>query len=144
MRKVDHAGTVVGISGDKATIEIKVAGQCSTFAYRCACCRSLEAEPKRIRVPRGELQEGDVVCISIPAYNSYLRTFVVLGLPLILFVVGAAAGWFVEGRTGVHDMGIIIGGVCGFVAAVIGATIVNRKLSDAANCDVRRVKEVEA
>jgi len=143
MRKVDHAGTVVRVDGGRATIEIKTGERCSTFAYRCACCRSLEQEGKRIRVPRGEWKEGDVVCVSIPVYSSYLGTFVTLGLPLILFIAGAAAGWFIEARAGAHDTGIIMGGLCGFGVAVVVAAVVNRKLSNASGFDVRRVKEPE-
>jgi len=144
MRKVTHTGKVVRIADGKATIEIQTSERCSTFAYRCACCHSLEAEPKKVDVPRGDLQEGEIVSIGIPEYSSYLSTFVILGLPVILFIAGAVAGWFLEGRAGGHDMGIIMGGLCGFVVAVFVAVIVNRKLSDVANSDVRRLNEVEA
>jgi len=139
MRKVDHVGTVVRVDGGKATIEVRAAEQCFTFAYRCACCDPKAPETKKIRVPRGELKAGDVVCVSIPAYRSYLSTLVVLGLPAALFAAGATVGWLLEERAGAHDLGVIMGGLCGFAVAVVVAVLVNRKLYDSAKFDVRAV-----
>jgi ethanolamine transporter EutH len=62
-------------------------------------------------------------------------------LPVLLFVLGAAIGWLVRGRAAGNDIPIIIGGLCGFVLAVIVAVLVNRKMASTQDIQVRRVRE---
>ena len=143
MKKVEHVGSVVAVEGDRAVVQLKPSEACTT-GFGCPCCASLRPEPRRIRVRRGELEEGDVVSVSVPAYVGYVGTLVVFVLPAVGFIAGAMVGWAFEGGSQAHGMPIIVGGVCGLAVAIGLATLVERKFADAASYEVRRVKEGEA
>jgi hypothetical protein len=140
MKMVEHTGSVVGISGDKAVIQLGTPEGCHAPGLRCACCGFVEPEPRKVRVPRGDLREGDEVTVTMPAYSTYLSTFLVFGLPIILFVLGATVGWLIDGRAAADDVPIIAGGVGGLVVAVLVAVMANRRLTSASRFEVRLLK----
>jgi positive regulator of sigma E activity len=92
-------------------------------------------------VPKGDLQQGDVVSVSIPAYSSYVSTFVIFVLPLLLFMAGAAVGWMAERRTTSDDLPMVLGGLCGFALGVVIAVIVNHMMSNVSKLDVQRPRQ---
>lgn len=141
MRKVEHVGTVVHVDGGKALIQLKPSDQCGNIGFRCACCASVQPEARKVRVERGDLEEGDVVCVSIPAPSGYMSALILFVLPMALFVLGAVIGWIAKGKAPGDDMPVIIGGICGFALAVLVAVIVNRRASNAQNLEVRRVRQ---
>jgi positive regulator of sigma E activity len=141
MSRIEHIGTVTEVTEDKAVVELRDTDRCCGMGLRCACCASVQSERRRIRVPRGDLERGDMVCVSIPARAAYVGMFVVFVLPVLLFVLGAGIGWLVRGRAAGNDIPIIIGGLCGFVLAVIVAVLVNRKMASTQDIQVRRVRE---
>jgi positive regulator of sigma E activity len=106
---------------------------------RCACCGVASTGARTIEVPRGDLEEGERVCVSVPLYAGYLSTLVVFVLPIVLALAGGVVGWVLEGRTTAHDLSIIVGGLCGFAVAVAVAALVNRRLSSEANLEVHRL-----
>ncbi|KPK62428.1 MAG: hypothetical protein AMK73_06140 [Planctomycetes bacterium SM23_32] len=138
VKTVEHMGTVVEVTEDKAVVELKV-GQVCESPIRCACCTSVDAGPRRLRVPRGELEQGDEVCVAVPAYAGYVSALVVFALPILMFVVGAAVGWAVGGQDAANDAPIIVGGLGGFALAVLVAVLVNRRLGAARALQVRRI-----
>ena len=142
MKKVEHLGTVVGIEGALAVVQVKAGRSCSS-GLSCACCSSFRPEPLTIRVARDGLEQGDTVGVLIPAYAGAVGTFVVFILPIMLAVVGFVVGGRFESGTGAHGMPTIVGGVVGFLLAAGVAAVVNRRLSRPDNYEVRRVTEGE-
>ena len=143
MKLIKHIGSVVAVEGDKAVVQLKPSGDCKP-GFGCACCASVRPEARRLRVRRGELEEGDLVSVSVPAYLGYLGTLAAFVLPAFGFIACALIGWAIEGQQEAHGMPIIVGGVCGLLAGVGLAMLVERKLTDSAAYEVRRVKEGEA
>jgi positive regulator of sigma E activity len=140
MKRIEHVGTVVRIQGADALVELKPSERCGA-SFRCACCSSVRPEPRTLKVGRSDLEQGDVVCVSIPAYAGYVSTLAVFVLPIVLMIGGAIVGWLVEGKTASHDLPIIIGGVCGFALAVVVAAFINRRMTTPGGLQVRRLKQ---
>jgi len=139
MKKVEHVGTVVAVEKDTALVELKPDPACAG-SFSCSCCSLKPAEPRRVRVWKGDLEEGDTVYVGIPAYAGYLSTFVVFILPLVLFVTGLLVGARWESG-GAHGLPTLVGAAIGFGTAVLIALAVNRWLADARRFSVRRVKQ---
>lgn len=140
MKRVEHVGTVVEVHGDEAVVQLDPE-QCGHSGFQCACSAAVRPEPRRVRVNRGELEEGDVVAVSAPAYLESMGVVTVFVLPLALAVAGAAVGLAMEGGSGSHDMAPIIGALAGFAVAVGLAAVVNRVLSRPGLFRVRRIRQ---
>jgi hypothetical protein len=143
MKKVEHVGSVVAIEGDRAVVQLKPSEDCKP-GLGCACCASVSPEPRRLRVQRGELEEGDVVSVLVPAYLGYVSTVAAFGLPAVGFIAGALIGAAVEGHSEAHGMAIIVGAVGGLLAGVGIAMLVEHRFINNAAYEVRRLKEGEA
>ncbi len=143
MKAREHLGRVVRAEGDKAIVEVQVSGPCG-FAFRCACCASLRREPLTIQVDRDGLEEGQTVRVAMPGYLGYLSTFVVFGLPVLLFVAGILVGGLLEGGTEARGILSAAGGVFGFLLGVLVAVVVDRRLAGSRSFRVSRVEEHEA
>jgi positive regulator of sigma E activity len=142
MRRMEHVGSVVAVEGDRAVVQLKPSEDCKP-GLGCACCASVSPEPRRLRVRRGELEEGDVVSVSVPAYLGYVGTAAAFGLPAVCFIAGALIGAGFEAGSEAHGMPIIVGAVCGLLAGFGLAMLVERRIADSSAYEVRRVKEGE-
>jgi positive regulator of sigma E activity len=116
VKRIEHVGTVVSIEGERAVVQLRVDASCRS-GFTCACCSALRPEARKIRVERGDLEEGDTVRVSAPAYAGYLATLVVFILPLVLFVAGVVVGGRLEPSGGAHGTPTAIGGVLGLLLA---------------------------
>ena len=136
---IEHLGTVVQIDGEKATVQLKPSEQCGATGVRCACCASMGVEPRRVQVDRGELEEGDLVCLSIASRTGYLSAFIVFGLPLILMVGGSVLAAALATNSTSGELPAIVGGLAGFVLGIVAGVVVNRRVADASCIEVRRI-----
>ncbi len=140
MKRVEHVGTVVELSAECALVQLDPE-QCSRSGFQCACSAAVRPAPRTVRVPRGNLEEGDAVAVSAPAYVEHVGMVTLFVLPLVFAVAGAAVGVAMEGEAGAHDMTPIVGGVVGFLAAIGVASVVNRVLSRPGVFEVRRIRQ---
>ncbi len=143
MSTISHTGTVVEIHGGEATVELSRTEQCGSPGARCATCASASAKPHRVRVDGTGLQEGDAVCLSIPASAGYMSAFVLFGLPVILMVAGGAIGSAVAGDGSQAELPLIIGGLAGFLLGLATAVLVNAKVAGSGFIRVRRAGQRE-
>jgi len=139
VKRTEYVGTVISIEGDKAVVQLRAHRSCASV-FGCACCSNMRPEATTVRVERGDLEEGDTVQVSVPAYAGYVSTFPLFVLPMILTIAGLPVGGWLEGGGSAHGMPTIIGGVLGFLLAVLIAVVVNRALSDARNYEVQRLR----
>ena len=139
MKMVEHIGTVVAIEDDKAIVQLKLSEGCS-MGLHCSSCASLRPEPRQLRVARADLEEGDTVCVSMPAGLGYVSMAMVFVLPVVGFIGGALIGMAVRGEPG-GDLPIIVGGFAGLALAIGLTALVERKLAGAGVVRVRRVGE---
>ena len=109
MKRVEHIGEVIAIEEDKAVVQLRPSEDCKP-GFGCACCASVRPEARRLRVQREDLEEGDVVSVSVPAYLGYVSTLTAFGLPGLTFLIGALIGAAIEGNQEAHGMPIIVGG----------------------------------
>ncbi|NLW49679.1 MAG: SoxR reducing system RseC family protein [Candidatus Brocadiaceae bacterium] len=140
MRRIVHSGSVVALEGERAVVQLVASEACQPGKFGCACCGSGQQEPRRIRVPRADLVQGDAVTVSIPVYVTYLATLAAFGLPAIGFLAGALIGLAVEGNQEAHGMPIIVGSFCG-LAAGVGLSLLAEKHIGAGSYEVRRVSD---
>jgi positive regulator of sigma E activity len=133
-------GTVVEVSGAEAVVRLDHE-QCGHSGFQCACSAAIRPEPRTVRVERGDLEEGDAVAVSAPAYLEQVSTVTVFVLPLVLAVGGAALGMVLGSESGTHDMAPLIGAAAGFALALVAATVVNRALSRPGLLRVHRIRQ---
>lgn len=136
MKTIQRIGLVVDIGRERA--EVAVTPRPGEVACRvgCGCCG---AGPGRLYVPRGDLEVGDHVRVTLPACSGWLSMLVVLVLPMALFVAGMVAGSAFEAHRGSPGLPTIAGGVLGFALAVLIAVAVNRRITGAHNFVVERI-----
>jgi len=127
---MEHTGVVREVQGDEAVVEFELPRDCGS-CFACSCSSVLEDRTRTVRVPRGDLEAGESVLISIPAYAGYLSMFLVFVLPLGLFVAGILVGGRLEGATGTHGGPTLAGGLAGFLAGFALAVAFNKKAGTA-------------
>ena len=135
MRYVEDTGTVVSVTGQKATIRLdhKHPDSCGSG---CACS-ALSGDDHSVKVDSGDLQQGDRVMVRIPHVNANISMLLLFVLPMVMFFVGAAVGG-AFGETGRVGMPSLLGGGAGFGLALALAWAVNRKLTRGAAPQARR------
>jgi len=85
-----------------------------------------------VEVPPGrEIRVGDRVEVDVKEPNAALAAFLLLGLPMVMAGVGALAGWVYTPRLvhllGAKEVGMLVGCILGFVAALGLARWVDRR-----------------
>ncbi len=137
MKTQEHKGEVIGVEGGEAIVRLEANESCGSY-LTCACCAWSAREPRVIRVPHGDLAQGDAVRVFIPTYAGYLSVLLVFVLPVVLFVAGLIVGGQFEDGSGAHGMPTVIGGLFGFALAVLLAVLANRRLMAAGSVEVVR------
>ena len=123
MNWVEETGTVVAVDGGKASVKLdrKARKECGS----CCACGAFAAGEDTIKVPAGQLKQGERVSIRIPQVNAYLSMFLVFGLPMLLFFAGIFVGRALE-QTERIGTGALVGGVLGLFIAFFIAAVVDR------------------
>jgi positive regulator of sigma E activity len=140
VKTIEHVGTVVDVDDQSAHVELEAGAACPSPLH-CSCCGVGQTGPRRLRVPRGGLEQGDRVSVTLPVYAGYVSALVVFALPVVLFLVGAGVGWFLAGQEGGSDAPVVVGGLCGFGLAVVVAVVVNRHMGAGRVLQVRRLEQ---
>lgn len=106
--------TVVAVSGHTAILGC-TSGGCSSCAGNSFC--NVKAQTYEAKIPKGlELAPGEVVEVYLPPGKTILSGFMVLIVPLIMFLVGfVVTGFVIPGSTeGVRAIGGFAGLILGF------------------------------
>ncbi len=132
------SGKVVERRDDVAVVQLDEVGHCRG-GVACCGCRSALGSPRRLEVLGGSLKVGDRVEVSIPGWDAYLGIVCLFILPVVLFIVGLAAGARFEAPGGSYGTPTVVGGLLGFgVAAALGV-LVNRLVDRPGRYPVRRI-----
>jgi len=125
MRYLEDTGTVVSVTGEKATVRLdhKRTEACGS----CCACSALAGGDRAVTVDRGDLQEGDRVHVRIPQVDAWVSILLVFGLPLALFMAGIWVGQRLEGGRQVGNLSVL-GGIVGLLVAFVAAWLANRAL----------------
>jgi hypothetical protein len=132
-------GKVVAVEGERAVVEFRADAACGR-GLGCVGCSLFRADSFTARLPRGDLQEGDTVRVTVPTGASYLSILLVFVLPILLAVVGFVGGSLLEPQA-IEGWGGILGGLGGLVLAVTVAVLANRRLGGISRLHVERVTE---
>ena len=106
--------TVMAVSGHTATLGCTSEG-CSSCAGNSFC--NVKAQTYEAKIPKGlKLVPGEVVEVYLPPGKTILSGFMVLIVPLIMFLVGFVVTGFVmpESTEGVRAIGGFAGLIIGF------------------------------
>jgi hypothetical protein len=119
----EDTGTVVALSGEKATVLLDHEPQ----EAACAGCHACSVTPSgraTIRVERNGLDEGDRVRVGIPQVNAYLSIGVLFGAPILLVGAGLIIGSALQSPDS-SDGPALLGGAMGLLAAMALAWVAN-------------------
>ena len=127
MRYATEEGKVVQILRGMAVIRMDCAP--SAECASCCACSLFGGRSRTIEVDRSDLSEGDLVQVRLPRASAYWGILLVFVLPVALFALGAIVGGTLARSAGGADSVSLPGGLLGFVAAVVIAWRVNRRLA---------------
>lgn len=120
---MEETGRIIEINNNIAKIEITPTSACANCGQK-SVCHGFGEKKKVIELSNNiNTQVGDWVKIEIKEKNRILSTLLVLGLPIILFIIGVIIGSQISG----DKLSVILGGT-GLVLAYIILKIVNNYL----------------
>lgn len=120
---MEEIGKIIELKDNIALIEITPTSACS-HCGQANLCNPSGKNKKVIELPNKiNAQVGDWVKVETKEKNRILSMLLVLGLPIILFVIGVFIGAHISGET----LSAIMGGV-GLLLAFIIVKIVNNYL----------------
>ncbi|MBS4015771.1 MAG: SoxR reducing system RseC family protein [Candidatus Latescibacteria bacterium] len=120
---MEEVGKIIELVNDKARIEITPSGGCN-HCTQAHICNPFGKNKKIIELPNSiNAQVNDLVKIEIKDKNRFLSILLVLGLPILLFLIGIIIGNRISGDA----LAALFGGI-GLLLAFIIVKIVNNYL----------------
>ncbi len=119
----EDIGTVTSVQGRNITVEICKSGGCKTCSMHGIC--GSNNTPIILHFETGDdYKIGDQVIVSVSSGVRILSSLIVFILPLI-----ALLGFFLLGRNFTSELGAIIIGFTGMLAAFIAIRLIDRKIA---------------
>lgn len=132
---MEEIGKIIELIGNKAKIEIATSSTCGHCGQK-SVCHSFGENKKIIELNNDiNAQVDDWVKIDIKGKNQVLSILLVLGLPILLFLIGVFIGYYISG----DKLAAILGGAGLLLAFTILKLINNYLIST--NKSLASIKE---
>jgi len=94
-RTIEHKGTVLHVSGDRATVSIDRREACAGCAARSSCVASADGKKMLLEVKSDvELEAGDEVTVVMPVSKGFQAVLLAFAAPLLLVIAVVTVCYF--------------------------------------------------
>lgn len=119
-------GEVIGIENDFAKIQIKRSEACE----KCGACDMGQSKMMETMAKNAvSAKIGDQVELEAESVNILKASFILYGIPLIVFMVGTFLGYFIANFMGLYAWNNLIGFIAGVIFMLISYASIKRNES---------------